>query len=408
MQRYDIAKKEKSSGAQITPEDFSGRRKCYIIDSIKNKEELLLFRSVYRELFYFISVFSPLQERKEFLKDRGLSQPEVDELISIDSGGKLNHGQEVINTFKLGDFFIRIANKASLDKVKRGVDRYLHLIFDTKIITPTPNETAMYKAKSAAGNSACLSRQVGASITDSNGILLSIGWNDVPKFGGGLYQTLDEESDDAIDFRCMNKGADGMCFNDDEKNILSKALVEELVTQGLIEESKREDSYDIIRKSNIKGLIEYSRSVHAEMHAIIVGAQSTGNKMVGGKLFCTTYPCHNCARHIIAAGIKEVYYIEPYQKSLCTKLHADDITEDETQEAKVRILMFDGVAPNRYLRFFSMNDNRKSADGKGKKIKDLTTAKPKTQLSLQAIPTLEAQAVHSLKSYGIQEREETV
>jgi deoxycytidylate deaminase len=43
------------------------------------------------------------------------------------------------------------------------VERFLHLILGTKIITPTLNETAMYAAASAAGNSACLSRQVGAA-----------------------------------------------------------------------------------------------------------------------------------------------------------------------------------------------------------------------------------------------------
>ena len=75
------------------------------------------------------------------------------------------------------------------------------------------------------------------------------------------------------------------------------------------------------------------------MHAIISGSQLSGSKMINGKLFCTTYPCHNCARHIIVAGIKEVYYIEPYVKSLCLTLHDDAITEDENSTEKVRILI---------------------------------------------------------------------
>jgi deoxycytidylate deaminase len=48
----------------------------------------------------------------------------------------------------------------------------------------------MFYARSAANNSSCLSRQVGASITDKNGNLISTGWNDVPKFGG--YNTLEK------------------------------------------------------------------------------------------------------------------------------------------------------------------------------------------------------------------------
>jgi deoxycytidylate deaminase len=31
---------------------------------------------------------------------------------------------------------------------------------------------------------------------------------------------------------------------------------------------------------------------------------------------------------IVVAGITEVYFIEPYRKSLATKLHNDAITED--------------------------------------------------------------------------------
>ena len=87
--------------------------------------------------------------------------------------------------------------------------------------------------------------------------------------------------------------------------------------------------------------------------------------MKGGKLYCTTYPCHNCARHIIVAGIQEVYYIEPYVKSLCMELHADALTEDENTEGKVKILVYDGVAPRRYLEFFTMFKERKT-NGKKK------------------------------------------
>ena len=122
--------------------------------------------------------------------------------------------------------------------------------------------------------------------------------------------------------------------------------------------------------------------------------------MVNGKLFCTTYPCHNCARHIILAGIKEVYYIEPYVKSLCLKLHFDSITEDENDNNKVRILIFDGVSPRRYQTFFTNFTERKDIRGV-LAVKDLEKIKPKSTKSLQALPELERQAIHSLREYGI-------
>jgi deoxycytidylate deaminase len=136
------------------------------------------------------------------------------------------------------------------------------------------------------------------------------------------------------------------------------------------------------------------------MHAIIIGSQLGGRRMIDGKLFCTTYPCHNCARHIIVAGIKEIYYIEPYKKSLGTILHEDALTEDEKCESKTKILMFDGVAPRRYLEFFTLKRARK--DNAGQIIKfDKTKIFPKSRLTLQALPTLEIQSIHSLTESGL-------
>jgi deoxycytidylate deaminase len=381
--------------------DLKTRRKCYIFNSIKNKEELLLLRRIYTDNYYQFSIFSPLDERKKNLFTKALSQPEIDEIVDIDEYDNNEFGQNVRGTFTDGDFFLRVSNE-NIDNLNEKIERYLHLIFESKIITPTINETAMYSAKSASGNSACLSRQVGASITDNLGNLISTGWNDVPKFGGNLYR-----EGDLIDDRCYNKG---YCSNDEHKNSLVDSIIKSLNSDEDIRKLlSDEEGYPVIeitekikktlRGSKIKDLIEFSRSVHAEMHAIISGSQLSGSKMIDGKLFCTTYPCHNCARHIIVAGIKEVYYIEPYVKSLCLTLHEDAITEDENCNEKVRILIFDGVAPRKYLTFFTNFAERKK-DGRILSL-DLTKIKPKISKSLQALPTLEQQAIHSLRECGL-------
>lgn len=126
--------------------------------------------------------------------------------------------------------------------------------------------------------------------------------------------------------------------------------------------------------------------------------------MKGGKLFCTTYPCHNCARHIIAAGVAEVYYIEPYEKSLSTFLHSDALTESESDEekTKVKILMFDGVSPNRYLDFFGIHNKRKTNGIHSPLTSDqLKKCTPTTRMSLNDIPALEAKILERLASKKI-------
>ena len=50
----------------------------------------------------------------------------------------------------------------------------------------------MFHAQAAAHRSAALSRQLGAAITTKGGSLISVGTNDVPKAGGGLYWEGDE------------------------------------------------------------------------------------------------------------------------------------------------------------------------------------------------------------------------
>lgn len=387
--------------------ELKPRRKCYIIDSLKHKEELALFRSVYSSIFYLISIFSTENERKDALFKKDLSQTEIDEIMREDDYGNSDHGQNVRDTFVEADFFIRMSESSKAD-LGGKISRYLKIIFESEIVTPNVREIAMYEAKSAAGNSSCLSRQVGAAITDRQGEIISRGWNDVPKFGGNLYKDGQE-----VDNRCFHLG---YCSNDTTKDDVSGDIVESIFKSKDLEKvipgfnmmkgHKEKDKAtgilrDIIRRSSkVKDLIEFSRSVHAEMHAIIVGSQLGGSKMIGGKLFCTTYPCHNCARHIIVAGIEEIYYIEPYKKSLCTILHKDAITENENDTSKVKILMYDGVAPRRFLEFFTQSGKRKGLDGRVI-LEEKSLKFPKSPLTLQAIPTLEMQSVHSLSDKGL-------
>ena len=160
----------------------------------------------------------------------------------------------------------------------------------------------------------------------------------------------------------------GKVFQRRRKDLLANAVSEFLVAENIISEDKQvHAARAIARTPKLRGLIEFSRSIHAEMHAILSAARSNGSKISGGKLFVTTYPCHACARHIIAAGIQEVLYIEPYRKSLAMKLHDDAISESETAGVGfVRVLPYDGVAPSKYG---TLPDEAGQSEKDGKMIK---------------------------------------
>ncbi len=96
------------------------------------------------------------------------------------------------------------------------------------------------------------------------------------------------------------------------------------------------------------------------MEALIACAR-TGTNPRNGNLYTTLFPCHTCAKHIIAAGIKRVVYIEPYPKSLALELLGDFIALEEkpSDQAKpsgerVRFEPFVGIGPRRFIDLFSM------------------------------------------------------
>ncbi|EMB4294302.1 MULTISPECIES: anti-phage dCTP deaminase [Enterobacterales] len=379
---------------------------CHIIDSVKNSSELELLKSIYGKMIFSIGVFSPLEARRENLsKINSLSVEDIAELINTDSGEEFDHGQSVRDTFPKCDYFLRVdsglaepGNAEAKGQILSKLERFFKLIFRSSVISPTEEENAMYAATSAARNSACLSRQVGAAVTSSSGELLSTGWNDVPRNGGGLYgkQSIRLKVIDP-DHRCyalQNRN----CSNDAEKRILAEVVIDSLVQEKIIPVKKREAAIQtIIKNSRLKDLIEFSRAVHAEMHAILGASRVAGERILGGKIFVTTYPCHSCARHIIASGISEVYFIEPYRKSLALKLHSDAMTESviETDE-KVKLIQFDGVAPTRFLELFE-SGSRKSKAG----VLELATegaAMPVDSVSLKAIPKLEQVVIAEVDS----------
>lgn len=357
---------------------FKSRRHCFIIDSIKNQAEAKKFREVYGSSFYLIGAFSSFERKITNLiqTDTALREDAI-KIIDLDFNQKGDYGQQVGKVFQTADYFFRLEGDNQAD-VK--VQRLLKLILGAELITPSGAESAMFTAASASRNSACLSRQVGAAIAKQNGDVISTGWNDVPKFGGGTYDFGGKDE------RCFNNGQ--FCRNDQEKRQIVEQIVAELEKKGAIDSANVSLAKEALTESRVGDLIEFSRAVHAEMHAILNAGKVGFGDLSKTVLYCTTYPCHSCARHIVAAGISEVYFIEPYPKSQAVKLHSDAITHDETDSGKLKILAFEGVAPNRYLDFFSIKNDRK-IDGMYHK-KEKADVKPQVDKMFEAVHTLEA------------------
>jgi len=393
----DRRRRDKKSGDEekLGKSIAESRRHITIVDSLKHPDEVKLLKAVYGNMFYLFAVLCPEQIMKTRLNtNKHIKRGKEVILMERDKSEEKGFGQQLLETLHYADFFIR-NDDVNVTMLRKKLKRYINLILGNSFITPTIDEYAMYCAQSAALKSACLSRQVGASIISENGDLISTGCNEVPKCGGGHYSTDDEGADG----RCMNMFGQ-KCHNQMYKKEILQSINE------IIKESEKEIGNDNLLKisdqlskhDRIKNLLEFSRSVHAEMDAIINVARLGNGSLKNASLYCTTFPCHNCARHIIVSGIRKVYYIEPYEKSLARELHGDAIEFDSkiTNKPidKVVFVPFEGVAPKQYINLF-MADERK-ADGK-RIEQDLSVSKPRVRQYLDNHVNYESRVVQYIE-----------
>lgn len=332
-------------------------KRAYIINSLKHPEEVEVLRKIYGQGFYLFGIHADKKRRIHYLtSDKGLSSNEAIELTDVDEDEKIRHGQRTRDTYHLSDFYINFGKND--DQVKNTIQRFLELIFSHPHKNPTFDEFSMFMAFSSSVRSGDLSRQVGAVIA-RNQQILATGANECPSSGGGLYWAeLDGETGnvvDAIDGKDYTRNEDS---NKSEQIEIIKDILCDIEKIDSVEAEAVKEIREVLENSRIKDLTEFGRVVHAEMEALL-SCSREGISCIESTLYCTTFPCHNCAKHIIAAGVNRVVYVEPYPKSKALDFHSDSI-ELKTQldasdnEGYVVFEPFTGVGARRFLDFFSM------------------------------------------------------
>lgn len=370
-------------------------RTAFILKSLKHEDEVRTLRQIYGPAFYVIGVHNSYSARLAYLvKQKNVDDCDARKTLERDDDEGFAHGQHTTKTFSLSDAFIslhRTSEKDGRAQWKHDIDRIVDIFFGDPYKTPERDEYCMFLAYAASLRSADLSRQVGAVLVSSGDDITATGCNEVPKAGGGQYSP----EDDPVCRDC-ERGGDS---NEEER----QKMVDEIVVEAMAEVesnlSKLSNESDAVAgkselkvddllpkgslESRIRGtqvwdITEYGRSVHAEMEAILSCARA-GVETTDSTLFTTTFPCHNCAKHIVGAGIKRVVYVEPYQKSKALDLHDDaiDLIDEvgltapskEEKTSKVRFEPFVGVGARRFVDLFSMSlgsgyEIKRKIDGK--------------------------------------------
>ncbi len=83
---------------------------------------------------------------------------------------------------------------------------------------------------------------------------------------------------------------------------------------------------------------ELCRGIHAEDNAIRQ-ALHTRDSLVGATLFCTNYPCNECAKKIVDEGIKRVVIMHAYKSELAEEMFNEKSVKVEVFEQDVRELI---------------------------------------------------------------------
>jgi deoxycytidylate deaminase len=321
--------------------------RAHIIATLKRPEEVETLRRIYGPGFYLMGVFDSWAGRLKNLKDvLGVRETDARKLMKDDEDDKELGGQLTRDTYHQADVFVSLVQDAYLAQIPR----FIEIIFSNPFHTPTRDELAMSVAHVCALRSAQQGRQVGAVVVSEKGGVIGTGCNDVPKLGGGLYW-----ADDVPDKRDHQIGFDS---NDERKALILSDLFKRFEIQSPDAERLKE----ILKGSSFSEITEFGRAVHAEMEAILSCGRQ-GESTIGATLYTTTFPCHNCVRHIICSGIARVVYVEPYPKSFAFDLHSDAIApegsenvESSTTQNVVRMPLepFVGIAPRRYQELFSL------------------------------------------------------
>ena len=334
---------------------------AYVLKSLKHIEEVEELRKIYGRNFWLISAFLSKKRRTELLEERLGS--DANRLINRDYHDDMEKlGQGVRDTFPEGDVFVDASDPKIVEK---QINRFIELIFGNTFLTPYREEHGMFHAFASSLRSSSLSRQVGAAILDKEGNLISTGINDVPKAGGGTYS-----ADQIPDVREFTQRQDS---NQQKKLGMLKDVFSRLRESGWFRDEYQgmSDSElvdvaletDKLRGIKFMDITEYGREIHAEMDALI-GATRRNESIKNCTMYCTTFPCHICAKHIISSGIDVLVFIEPYPKSHADDLFSDSISIEDAEAGKVHFKPYFGISPKRYVDLFTMGKRKDKKTGK--------------------------------------------
>lgn len=333
LQKFGDQIREKNGSDYLAKkmiEVINGKEKNkFVIDSIRNPEEVRTFREYYRNFFLF-GVYADKEKRWDRVKSKyHNNKGTFEDDDQNDTGGdNPHHGQKVGDCFYEADViltndenFIEVGN-ASFNLFSSEIERYINLVQKplNKQQPIAKNEVIMSIAYAMSQRSSCRKRKVGAVIVDSEGNIVSSGYNEVP----------------AHEKPCTQE------YNDCQRDWLTKQFFQQLKNNVPEVNTKGEEIKALFRKQF--KILDFCRSLHAEENAIVnLARNGLSISLEKCTLYTTTYPCRMCSNKIVNVGIKQIVYVEPYP---------DEAAKSILKNADIRTEFFKGVTFKAYSRLY--------------------------------------------------------
>lgn len=285
------------------------------LDAIRNPYEATYFQDRYSS-FYLVAVSTDDDERIRRLGENYDNQ----QIKALDSteypakpeGDKRFTNQDIGACAQLADIYLYNPRENTNEKffISELIIKYVTLMKHPGLVTPSNVERCMQVAYNAKLNSGCLSRQVGAVITDANYSIKAVGWNSVAE--GQVPCNLR-----SVNNYLNNKDKDSFSTFEIEDSKFSNHIYEKygkiincekLNGRFCMYCFKDEYSKDIRGENNQV----HTRSLHAEENAFLQIVKYGGEGIKGGNLFTSASSCVLCSKKAFQLGIKNIYYIDPY------------------------------------------------------------------------------------------------
>lgn len=363
-----------------------------VVDSIKNPYESLYLKRRYNN-YFLIGVYTEDEERRSRLREGNAKYPdnEIDAIDTIEDASELEKSinnnekseseeknefldniirylceefsksklidilpfvsQNIRDCLESADIFINnVKDDSAYINLKHILLRYVSLIMNPGLLLPTHVERCMQIAYTAKLNSGCISRQVGAVITDKKYHLFSIGWNQQPEM------ELPCSYRDLCELRHHWSPLSYSDFENDNNDKFQKNITESV--EKVFDNSKNplsengklpcfcfKDIYNTItgEKNQV-----HPRSLHAEETAFMNLGKNGIQLLEGGILFTTSSPCELCSKKAMYMGIRKIYYAQVY-----SGISYPHVLSAGPKEKRPDVILFTGAIGEAYTKLFT-------------------------------------------------------